>query len=88
MDVFAGAVRDRLRGRTIQTLINLGRDLQNLDMKIDSVQQKVLLRQSLIEQLCLTEQVKKNKHKTCLKKKKATFEARYMSLYLSEMIRL
>ncbi|ROL23549.1 Calcyphosin-2 [Anabarilius grahami] len=50
------AVRDRLRGRAIQTLINLGRDLQNLDIKIDSVQQKVLLRQSLIEQLCLTEQ--------------------------------
>ncbi|XP_067246082.1 calcyphosin-2 [Chanodichthys erythropterus] len=51
-----GAARDRLRGRAIQTLINLGRDLKNLDMKIDSVRQKVLLRQSLIEQLCLTEQ--------------------------------
>ncbi|KAK7151812.1 hypothetical protein R3I94_008228 [Phoxinus phoxinus] len=51
-----GAVRDRLRGRAIQTLINLGRDLQNLDIKIDSVQQKVLLRQSLMEQLCLTQQ--------------------------------
>lgn len=69
MDVFAGAVRDRLRGRAIQTLINLGRDLQNLDIKIDSVQQKMLLRQSLIEQLCLTEQVKKNKQNMFKKEK-------------------
>lgn len=66
MDVFAGAVRDRLRGRAIQTLINQGRDLQNLDIKIDCAQQKVLLKQSLIEQLCLTEQVKRNKHKIFL----------------------
>lgn len=59
VDVFAGAVRDRLRGHAIQTLINLVRDLQNLDIKIDSVQQKVLLRQFLMEQLCLTQQVKR-----------------------------
>ncbi|XP_067276143.1 calcyphosin-2 isoform X2 [Pseudorasbora parva] len=45
-----GEVRDRLRGCAIKTLINLGRDLQSLDIKIDSVQQKVM------EQLCLTQQ--------------------------------
>ncbi|KAG1935189.1 hypothetical protein F2P79_019508 [Pimephales promelas] len=51
-----GAVRDRLRGRAIQTLTNLARDLQNLDIKTGSVQQKVQLRQFLLEQLCLTQQ--------------------------------
>ncbi|XP_016308443.1 calcyphosin-2-like [Sinocyclocheilus anshuiensis] len=50
-----GAVHDRLRGRAVRTLINL-RDLQNLDLKADSIQQKELLRRPLMEQLCLTPQ--------------------------------
>ncbi|XP_056334518.1 calcyphosin-2 [Danio aesculapii] len=52
-----GAVRDRLRGRAIQTLISLGRDMQKMfDLKADDVQQKELLRQSLMGQLCITTQ--------------------------------
>ncbi|XP_073786373.1 calcyphosin-2 isoform X3 [Danio rerio] len=52
-----GAVRDRLRGRAIQTLISLGRDMQKMfDLKADGVQQKELLRRSLMEQLCITAQ--------------------------------
>ncbi|XP_050990843.1 calcyphosin-2 isoform X1 [Labeo rohita] len=51
-----GAVRDRLRGRAVQTLISLGRDLQNFDLKADSIQQKELLRRSLMDQQCLTQQ--------------------------------
>lgn len=60
-EFFAGAVRDRLRGRAVQTLISLGRDLQNFDLKADSIQQKELLRRSLMDQQCLTQQVKRNK---------------------------
>ncbi|XP_016099053.1 calcyphosin-2 [Sinocyclocheilus grahami] len=48
-----GAVRDRLKGHAVRTLINLGRDLH---LKSDSIQQKELLGQSLMEQLCLTQQ--------------------------------
>ncbi|XP_052437491.1 calcyphosin-2 isoform X2 [Carassius gibelio] len=51
-----GAVRDRLKGHAVRTLINLGRDLQTLHQKSDSIQQKELLRRSLMEQLCLTQQ--------------------------------
>lgn len=51
-----GAVRDRLKGHAVRTLINLGRDLQNLHLKSDSMQQKQLLGRSLMEQLCLTQQ--------------------------------
>lgn len=57
---FTGAVRDRLKGHAVQTLINLGRDLQNLHLKSDSIQQKELLGRSLMEQLCLTQQVRRN----------------------------
>ncbi|XP_056621764.1 calcyphosin-2 isoform X1 [Triplophysa dalaica] len=49
-------VRDRLRGRAVQTLIHLGRHLHNLDSKADSVQQKELLRKSLMDPLCLAQQ--------------------------------
>ncbi|XP_065139685.1 calcyphosin-2 isoform X1 [Paramisgurnus dabryanus] len=49
-------VRDKLRGRAVQTLINLGRHLQNLDLKGDRVPQKDLLRKSLMDHLCLTQQ--------------------------------
>uniref|UniRef100_A0A8C1G0C9 Calcyphosine 2 n=1 Tax=Cyprinus carpio TaxID=7962 RepID=A0A8C1G0C9_CYPCA len=51
-----GAVRDRLKGHAVRTLINLGRDLQTLHLKSDWIQQKELLRRSLMEQLCLTQQ--------------------------------
>ncbi|XP_073706500.1 calcyphosin-2 [Garra rufa] len=51
-----GAVRDRLKGHAVRTLVSLGKYLQNLDLKADSVQQKELLRRSLMEQLCLTQQ--------------------------------
>ncbi|KAA0715185.1 Calcyphosin-2 Calcyphosine-2 [Triplophysa tibetana] len=49
-------VLDRLRGRAVQTLIHLGRHLQNLDSKADGVRQKELLRKSLMGLLCLTQQ--------------------------------
>ncbi|KAK2894491.1 hypothetical protein Q8A67_011720 [Cirrhinus molitorella] len=51
-----GAVHDRLKGRAVRTLTNLGKDLYNLDLKANSIQQKELLRQSLMEQLCLSQQ--------------------------------
>ncbi|XP_059362841.1 calcyphosin-2 isoform X2 [Carassius carassius] len=51
-----GAVRDRLKGHAVRTQINLGRELQTLHLKSDSIQQKELLRRSLMEQLCLTQQ--------------------------------
>ncbi|XP_051952786.1 calcyphosin-2 isoform X1 [Xyrauchen texanus] len=51
-----GAVRDRLRGCAVQTLMNLGRHLQNSDLKAHSVQRKELLRKSLMDHLCLTQQ--------------------------------
>ncbi|XP_043119928.1 calcyphosin-2 isoform X2 [Puntigrus tetrazona] len=51
-----GAVRDRLKGHAVRTLIILGRDLQNLHLKSDGIQLKELLGRSLMEQLCLTQQ--------------------------------
>lgn len=58
---FADVVRDRLRGRAVQTLIDLGRHLQNFDSKDNSVLQKELLRKSLMDHLRLTQQVQRTK---------------------------
>ncbi|KTF78962.1 hypothetical protein cypCar_00014912 [Cyprinus carpio] len=53
---FAGTVHDGPRGRAVRTLINLRRDLKNLDLKADSIQQKEHFRRPLMELLCLTPQ--------------------------------
>uniref|UniRef100_A0A9J7WYZ4 Calcyphosine 2 n=1 Tax=Cyprinus carpio carpio TaxID=630221 RepID=A0A9J7WYZ4_CYPCA len=51
-----GTVHDGPRGRAVRTLINLRRDLKNLDLKADSIQQKEHFRRPLMELLCLTPQ--------------------------------
>ncbi|XP_036441126.1 calcyphosin-2 isoform X2 [Colossoma macropomum] len=50
------AVRDRLRGRAISTLISLGRRLKSLDTKNNSLIGKDELRECLMEELSLTKQ--------------------------------
>ncbi|KAL6478845.1 hypothetical protein MHYP_G00122780 [Metynnis hypsauchen] len=50
------AVRDRLRGRAISTLISLGRRLKSLDLKNKGLIGKYELRECLMEELSLSKQ--------------------------------
>uniref|UniRef100_A0A8B9K0P4 EF-hand domain-containing protein n=2 Tax=Astyanax mexicanus TaxID=7994 RepID=A0A8B9K0P4_ASTMX len=54
-DLFA-AVRNRLKGHAIQTLIGLGRRLQSLDVNENGLIQKEKLRECLAEELSLSRQ--------------------------------
>lgn len=56
-DFFLASVRERLKGRAIRTLIGLGRRLQSLDMRQKGILGKELLRECLMEELRLSQQV-------------------------------
>ena len=60
------AVRDRLKGHAITALISLGRRLKSLDLMKNGLIGKVELRECLMEELSLSQQVQANARKITL----------------------